>query len=54
MFEPCSICKKETEYRCADCTIDKREYIPVCKNPECRNKHEQMNCSRPIKYGEKK
>ena len=49
-FLPCLGCGKPTEYRCADCAIDKREYIPVCENPECRNKHEKENCSRPTKF----
>lgn len=47
---PCSICKKLTEYLCADCVIDKKEYIPVCENPKCRDEHEKQGvCSRPNK-----
>lgn len=50
MLEPCSICKTLTEYRCADCAIDKKEYIPVCENPKCRDLHEEKFCSRKQKY----
>lgn len=48
-MKPCTICDKETEWCCADCRIDRKITVYVCESRECRDKHEQINCSKENK-----
>ena len=42
----CSCCGELTKYICADCLVDKVQFVPVCGNVECRNKHVSKDCSK--------
>ena len=41
----CSCCGELTKYICADCLVDKVEFVPVCHDTKCRSKHDLKNCS---------
>ena len=43
IIKPCTICGIETQYACADCTINSGATVRphVCTDPACRDKHER-------------
>lgn len=43
MEKPCSVCAKQTEWRCSDCYIAERKDVAVCESVACRDEHEKGN-----------
>ena len=43
----CHICDERTELKCSDCAINLHAEVFVCKNPKCRDEHEQRYCAGP-------
>lgn len=43
-MKPCVSCGDMTEWRCADCYIDKGYPVALCHLRECREKHETNGC----------